>query len=102
MQPLLAARVPHRPPLDDRRHGGANRGCSAGTLEGDRPRVDTRTKILTPAALAAPNPPRPTLLAAGRFDDHRSMTAVTVERTSAVALELWKETAPAWTPALKS
>jgi heptosyltransferase II len=34
--------------------------------------------------------------------DHRCMTAVTVERTAAVALELWKETAPAWTPELKS
>jgi heptosyltransferase-2 len=34
--------------------------------------------------------------------DHRCMTAVTVERTAAVALELWKEAAPAWTPELKS
>jgi heptosyltransferase-2 len=34
--------------------------------------------------------------------DHRCMTAVTVERTAAVALELWKETASAWTPELKS
>jgi heptosyltransferase-2 len=34
--------------------------------------------------------------------DHRCMTAVTVERTSAVALELWKETASAWTPELRS
>jgi bifunctional ADP-heptose synthase (sugar kinase/adenylyltransferase) len=30
--------------------------------------VDTRTKILTPAALAALGPPRPVLLATGRFD----------------------------------
>ena len=34
--------------------------------------------------------------------DHRCMTAVTVEQTAAVALELWKETASAWTPELKS
>jgi heptosyltransferase II len=34
--------------------------------------------------------------------DHRCMTAVTVERTAAVARELWKETAPAWIPELKS
>ena len=34
--------------------------------------------------------------------DHRCMTAVTSERTAAVALELWKEAVPAWTPALKS
>jgi heptosyltransferase-2 len=34
--------------------------------------------------------------------DHRCMTAVTVQRTAAIALELWKETAPAWTPELKS
>jgi heptosyltransferase-2 len=33
--------------------------------------------------------------------DHRCMTAVTVERTAAVARELWKESA-AWTPELKS
>ena len=34
--------------------------------------------------------------------DHRCMTAVTVERTAAVARELWKETASAWIPELKS
>jgi heptosyltransferase-2 len=34
--------------------------------------------------------------------DHRCMTAVTVERTAAVAQELWKETASSWTPELKS
>jgi heptosyltransferase-2 len=34
--------------------------------------------------------------------DHRCMTAVTVERTAAVARELWKEAAPAWIPELKS
>ena len=34
--------------------------------------------------------------------DHRCMTAVTVERTAAVALELWKEATPAWTPELRS
>jgi len=34
--------------------------------------------------------------------DHRCMTAVTVERTAAVAQELWKETATAWIPELKS
>jgi heptosyltransferase-2 len=34
--------------------------------------------------------------------DHRCMTAVTSERTAAVALELWKEAVPAWTPELKS
>jgi len=33
--------------------------------------------------------------------DHRCMTAVTVERAAAVAQELWKETAPAWTPELR-
>jgi hypothetical protein len=30
--------------------------------------MDTRTKIVTPAALAALNPPRPLLLTAARFD----------------------------------
>ena len=30
--------------------------------------MDTRTKILTPAAAAALDPPRPVLLATGRFD----------------------------------
>jgi heptosyltransferase II len=34
--------------------------------------------------------------------DHRCMTAVTVERTAAVARDLWKETASAWIPELKS
>jgi len=34
--------------------------------------------------------------------DHRCMTAVTVERTAAVAQQLWKETASAWIPVLKS
>ena len=34
--------------------------------------------------------------------DHRCMTAVTVERTAAVALELWKEATPTWIPELKS
>jgi heptosyltransferase-2 len=34
--------------------------------------------------------------------DHRCMTGVGVERTSAVALELWKETASRWIPELKS
>ena len=34
--------------------------------------------------------------------DHRCMTAVTVERVTAVAQELWKETASAWIPELKS
>ena len=33
--------------------------------------------------------------------DHRCMTAVTVERTAAVAQELWKEAVSAWTPELK-
>jgi len=37
-------------------------------LEGDRLFVDTRTKILTPPALASLDPPRPLLLAVGRFD----------------------------------
>jgi heptosyltransferase-2 len=34
--------------------------------------------------------------------DHRCMTAVTVERTASVARELWKESATAWIPELKS
>jgi heptosyltransferase-2 len=34
--------------------------------------------------------------------DHRCMTAVTVERTAAVVQELWKETAAAWIPELRS
>lgn len=34
--------------------------------------------------------------------DHRCMTAVTVEHATAVARELWKETASAWIPALNS
>jgi heptosyltransferase-2 len=34
--------------------------------------------------------------------DHRCMTAVTVERVTAVAQELWKETALTWIPELKS
>jgi heptosyltransferase-2 len=34
--------------------------------------------------------------------DHRCMTAVTVERTAAVAQELWKETDSAWIPELRS
>jgi len=37
-------------------------------LEGDRLRVDTRTKILTPEALAGFEPARPLLLVSGRFD----------------------------------
>ena len=37
-------------------------------MEGDRLFVDTRTKILTPAALASLDPPRPLLLVLGRFD----------------------------------
>ncbi|HUI55414.1 MAG TPA: lipopolysaccharide heptosyltransferase II [Bryobacteraceae bacterium] len=34
--------------------------------------------------------------------DHRCMTAVTAERAAAVALELWEESAPAWTHEAKS
>jgi len=34
--------------------------------------------------------------------DHRCMSAVSVERTTAVARELWKESADRWIPALKS
>jgi heptosyltransferase-2 len=34
--------------------------------------------------------------------DHRCMTAVTVERVTAVAQDLWKETASVWIPELKS
>jgi heptosyltransferase-2 len=34
--------------------------------------------------------------------DHRCMTAVSIERTTAVALDLWKESAARWIPALKS
>jgi hypothetical protein len=37
-------------------------------MEGDRVRVDTRAKIVTPEALLALDPPRPLLVAAGRFD----------------------------------
>jgi hypothetical protein len=37
-------------------------------MEGECVRVDTRTKILTPATLAALDPPRPLLLVTGRFD----------------------------------
>ena len=37
-------------------------------MEGDRLRLDTRTKILTAAALAALDPPRPLLVVAARFD----------------------------------
>jgi len=37
--------------------------------------VDTRDKILTPPALAALHPPRPLLIAAGRFDILRAETA---------------------------
>ena len=52
--------------------------------------MDTRTKILTPAALAALGPPRPTLLAAGRFDILRAEMARELaaarERTGAQSL----------------
>ena len=37
--------------------------------------MDTRTKILTPAAFAALDPPRPVLLVTGRFDILRLETA---------------------------
>lgn len=37
--------------------------------------MDTRTKILTPAAVAALDPPRPVLLATGRFDILRAELA---------------------------
>ncbi|HXB73409.1 MAG TPA: lipopolysaccharide heptosyltransferase II [Candidatus Acidoferrales bacterium] len=34
--------------------------------------------------------------------DHRCMTAVTSERVAAAVLQLWEESAPAWTPEAKS
>jgi len=37
-------------------------------VEGDRLRLDTRTKILTAAGLAALDPPRPLLAVTARFD----------------------------------
>ena len=37
-------------------------------MEGDRLRLDTRTKILTAAGLAALDPPRPLLAVTARFD----------------------------------
>jgi len=37
-------------------------------MEGARRLVNTRTKILTPAAFAALDPPRPVLVVTGRFD----------------------------------
>jgi bifunctional ADP-heptose synthase (sugar kinase/adenylyltransferase) len=37
--------------------------------------VDTRTKILTPAAIGSLDPPRPLLLAAGRFEILRAAVA---------------------------
>jgi bifunctional ADP-heptose synthase (sugar kinase/adenylyltransferase) len=52
--------------------------------------MDTRTKILTQAALAALDPPRPLLLAVGRFDILRVDTAQELEaarrRTGAKSL----------------
>ena len=52
--------------------------------------MDTRTKILTPAALAALDPPRPVLLATGRFDILRVELARDLaaarERTAAQSL----------------
>ena len=44
-------------------------------MEGDRLRVDTRTKILTPAALAGLDPQRPLLVVTGRFDILRAEAA---------------------------
>jgi hypothetical protein len=52
--------------------------------------VDTRTKILTASALAALDPPRPLLIAAGRFDILRAAMvrelAAALERTGANSL----------------
>jgi hypothetical protein len=59
-------------------------------MEGDRVRLDTRTKILTAAGLAALAPPRPLLVAAGRFDILRAAMvrelAAALERTAANSL----------------
>ncbi len=59
-------------------------------MEGDRFRVDTRAKILTPASLAELDPPRPLLLAIGRFDILRAELAHELsaarQRTGAASL----------------
>ena len=59
-------------------------------MEGDRLRLDTRTKILTAAGLASLAPPRPLLVAAGRFDILRAAMvrelAAALERTAANSL----------------
>ena len=47
MQPVPAARMPHRPPLHDPRHGRARDRRGARSLEGIRCLMDTRTKILS-------------------------------------------------------
>src|SRR5215469_6752667 len=68
MQPLPAARVPHRPPLHDpRQRGKSGRGrvpASGGIRPAvDKPSVDTRSKIVT----AGQVPPAATLVT-GYFD----------------------------------
>ena len=59
-------------------------------MEGIRPRVDTRNKILTPAAALALTPPRPLVIVKGYFDllraEHpRSLDEIR-RRTSAATL----------------
>src|ERR1035441_3301872 len=90
MQSLPAPRVSPRPPLHARRYHRTGRRRGAPTLEGIRPRVDTRNKILTPAAALALTPPRPLVIVKGYFDllraEHvRSLDEIR-RRTSAATL----------------
>src|ERR1700686_4476056 len=63
--------MPHRPPLHDARHGGTSSRHRAPALGGVRPRVDTRSKLLT----SADSLPRPITLVAGYFDVLRAAHA---------------------------
>ena len=68
MQPMFAAGMPHRSPLYDGRYSRTRRSRSAGALGGIRPRVDTRSKILTPAAARALEAPHPLVVVEAAFD----------------------------------
>ena len=81
-------------PIDHRCMTAVTRGADcrrrAGTMEGDRLRVDTRTKIVTAADLEKLDLPRPILVATGRFDVLRTDAARALsaarERTGAQSL----------------
>ena len=97
MQSLSSARLPHRSPLHDARHGRKGGWRRLTALGGTRPRVDTRSKILTLAAALELQPP--VAIATGYFDvlrvgDARELARVRHRPLLVIVLPLADEILP--------